>query len=53
LSAYSNCVDQDGKLDHILPVCDDDKCSIQVYDVSFLTLFVLFFIFFRRIVLFF
>jgi len=25
--------DQDGKVDHVIPVCFVDKCSIEVYDV--------------------
>jgi len=28
-----DCADQDGKVDHIIPVCEVDKCSIQVYSV--------------------
>jgi len=33
MNVVSDCADQDAKLDHIIPVCDGDKCSIQVYDV--------------------
>jgi len=29
-------IDQDGKLDHVIAVCEAQKCSIQVYDVSFI-----------------